>query len=378
MGQITAYSIDLAYCEHFRCHAAGLYADHPLIARLKVTSMAIGTAAFAAVRTIGRVGNLVIKIAKIVFYCLACLFSENSNRLKDHAKLLFLNASALAYLPLQAAIHTTAIVMGLISPKTAYRMLEKATYPIATITSRENQIWRDYKTPGIYHRIVNQIRFSQIPYYFQAIPAIPLGRGKQFHLFGANPTVLSDNQKKQRPILLFHGNGHFTNQSTWLPFLHFHQEQKNRKAVFTLNMPAWPIENTKDEREKEHQIDLTYILPKIEEIRSLFKLKANEPLEIDLMGHSRGSQIIQRLAIDTFSQFQIYNLVTVGTPFWRSQLVNVKGDVYDITGDSDYIYPLKSRLLNQKNQTAILNAGHSDIMLREDSLKSMQVFLNKT
>lgn len=371
------YSFDLAYVEHFKSHAEGIYSDGLWMGRLKVVAMAAGTTAFGMVRTVGRIANLIVEIAKVIFYTLASLFtlgnSDNPNRLCNHCQLLALNCAALLAQPLQLIVHSLAIAIGVISPKAAYRIMQGATLPIAKITSEEQRIWQEYKTPENINNVLKKTRLCEV-YFLLSIPVAILGYGKNFHFFGANPTVLTEEQKKHRPILLCHGN--HTNQSAWLPFLHFLKENGNQRAVYTINLPARPFYASYEQRKLETQDDLTRIMPKILEIKKLHEIKESEPLNIDLMGHSMGSQNIQELSQEKFKEFQINNLVTVGTPFWQNNRKNIKGHICDITGDWDLIYPLKSTLHEKKN-VKILNTGHGGIMFLEKSLHTMQEFLNR-
>ncbi len=372
------YSFDLAFREHFKCHAEGIYSDGFLMGRLKVVAMAAGTAAFATVRTAGRIANLINEIAKVLFYSLASLFPlgnyGNPKRLSDHCKLLGLNCAALLALPLQVIVHSLAISVGVISPKAAYRMMQGATLPIAEITSAEQKIWQGYKAPETINKVLKKTYLCEVSCFLQYIPIVILGFGKNFHLFGANPTVLTQEQKGLRPILLFHGNGRHTNQSNWSPFLHFLKKNGNQRPVYTINLPARPCYASNEERAKESQDDLERILPKIHEIRLMYGKKDFHSLQIDMMGHSMGSQNIQELSQNReyLLTFKIHNLVTVGTPF-RFHAAFISGDVCDITCNWDQIYPYKSRL---ETNERTFETGHGGIMYLEESLQAMQDFLN--
>jgi len=375
------YSIDIAYLDYFKNATAGLHDSTPVKDRLKVTGLAAATALVGGLRTVSRVIEFVIEIAKVIFYSLASLFTfgnyGNLNRLKDHCKLLTLNTVALIGQPLQVIIHSLAIVIGIISPTAAYRTMQIGTTPLAWITSCENGIWQQYKTPKFYTKVTEVLTskiisiFNQCPFAVQlAMKTIlsefscaldsalvaPLGYMNQFHSFGANPKTLTDEQKKLTPILLLNGN--YSHQGTFLPLLHALTLSNNQRPVYTINLPP----NTTQP---------SFIASKIEAIKSQYGKPNEDQFEMDIIGHSMGSHLIQNICCAPTEEqtIQIRRAITVGTPFFSQTIAGIPKASFDIIGTKDCLNQEESTL-QQEHQIKI-KTGHLGLLFHRKSLNAM-------
>lgn len=380
-----SYSVDLAYLDYFKNAAAGLHDNTPITDRLKATGLASGTAIVGGLRTVSRIVKLVIEIAKVIFYSLASLFTlghyGNLHRLKDHCKLLTLNIIALIGQPLQVIIHSLAIVIGIISPKAAYRTMQIGTTALAWITSHENGIWQQYKTPKFYTKVTetltSKIRniFNQCPFAVQlAMKTVlsefscsldsalvaPLGYMDQFHSFEANPKTLTDEQKRLTPILLLNGN--YSHQGTFLPLLYTLKLSNNQRPVYTINLPP----NTAEP---------AFLISKIEAIKSQYGKANEDQLEMDLIGHSMGSDLIQNIcsASNEEQTIQIRRAVTVGTPFFSQSIANKPKASFDIIGTKDCLDQRESVL--QEDHQIKIKTGHLGLLFHRKSLSTMTQLL---
>jgi pimeloyl-ACP methyl ester carboxylesterase len=149
----------------------------------------------------------------------------------------------------------------------------------------------------------------------------PLAYMERFHLFGANPTKLTNEQIKQSPILLLHGNG--AHQGTFLPLLQALEESGNKRPVYTLNLP--PNCN-----------DTSLIFSKIEEIKKSYNMENGGALfNIDMVGHSMGSGLIQQMSHLKFIPFSVGRVITLGAPYKGSKWIFK--NVFDIIGKKDVL-----------------------------------------
>jgi hypothetical protein len=403
-----AYSVDLGYKEYFKCAAEGKYDNGFLKDRAIVIGMAAGTIVYGALRTISRVVYLVIEIAKVVFYAFAAISGDvNRKRLISHCQLLGLNAAAFVAIPLQLAIHAVALLVGIISPKAAYRMMQVGTTPIAFITSHEKKIDQEYQTPEVYIKITDALKekiansinipnpfgkkgvYSILDEFSEALNfglVAPLGMMNKFHLFGTNPIRLTPEQWVLPPILLLHGN--YSNPTTLLPLMHALEKAGNKRAVYTAYLPP------------------NNILPD-SVIETILHIKGRHPKPLDMVGYSMGSDCIQELLdinyfhiladlnardvhmIQDAQKEKGYNpylekfssplkkcgrVITIGTPLYidLEKLQNIKA--FDIIGSRDRLaHSNKSKL--EANQYKVINTGHLGLMFHPDSLQAMQDFL---
>lgn len=376
------YSIDKAYVNYFACAAEGKYHCGPIKNRTNVVAFATGTALAGAFRTLKRTIVLISEIAKIAFYSLASLSGNPTNIkcLRDHGKFFALNAAALIALPMQAMIHTVAIGVGIINPKIAYRMMQGALTPVAWITSLENKIASQYQAPEWYTSISRHTK-ERVTKYFDNKPFIikvgmaalinefsdslevglvaPIGYRKLFHLFGANPKVLSDDQKEMTPILLLNGN--FSHQGNYLRLLHTLEQAGNKRPVYTVNLPP-------------NHIGYGVIIEKIEQIREQYNKSGDESFKIDLIGHSMGSSCMQEL-LRSELDFRVTRAIALGGPFMYEPS-DPKCEIFDITGTRDILVPYKSALHALQNRREI-DSGHMGLLSHATSLHAIQEFLDR-
>lgn len=378
------YTTDAAYRNFYKCAAKGDYDSHFCGDRARVTTVAGATAVVGAVRSLGRVVNTINELVKIVFYSLASICSlashEHTKRLKDHCKLFALNAAALLAQPLQFAIHTIAIVIGIIHPKTAYHLMHAASWPITMITTHEQQIWQQYNTPKLYTELLHGLKNTithmlsdmswdvqmamktvvhEFPEALNSGLTAPLGFIEPFRLFNANPTVLTEEQKQLTPILLLNGN--YSHQATFLPLLHALEQSQNKRPVYTIHVPPNSLCDTDD------------IKDKVELIKKQYNKTEDESFAIDMLGHSMGSGIIQILASQQ-TAFKINKIVTVGTPIFSYAYRDAFNEAFDITGKSDLLVDRTSLL--DKEHAKEIDTGHLGLLYHPDSLQAMQDFLN--
>lgn len=386
-----AYSVDCAYVDYFKCAAEGKYDSGILKDRLKVTAMASGTALAGGFRTVGRVINLVTEVAKVLFYALASAFTlgkfGNANRLKDHCKLLVLNTAALVAQPLQVAMHTLAIAVGIANPKAANRLMQGASTPLAWITSQENKIKQQYNTPDIYTKFSNSIQgkmlnmfkncswavemamtaiVTEFPEALESGLVAPLGFMNPFHLYGSNPQNLTDEQKSLTPILLLNGN--FSHQATFLPLLRALQESGNKRPVYTINLPP------------NSSFDTDLITEKVASILKQYEADEDSPFEIDMIGHSMGSGLIQNFCQEKSedshyaSNVHVGRVITIGSPNSYPATQKVAKVVNDVIGKKDLLVPFKGSLEDENKQE--IDTGHLGLLFHPESLQAIQDFLN--
>lgn len=371
------YSTDIAYLDYFRNAAEGMHDSNPIEDRLKSLGFAAGTTILGALRTAGRVVKIVVEIAKVVFYFLASLFTlgnyGNADRLKDHCKLLILNLGALVAQPLQVMIHLIAMAIGIVGPKSAYRAMQIGTAPLAWITSYENEIEQQYKTPKIYAQVTEALTskitslFNRCSFAVQvtmktvvsefscardAALVAPIGYMDEFHSFGANPKTLTEEQKKLTPILLLNGN--YSHQGTFLPLLYALKLSNSKRPVYTINLPP-------------HMTDPAFIAAKIEAIKRQY---GKVDLEMDVVAHSMGSNLLQNICSSNEEQaFQIRRAITIGTPFHSQEIAAKVKAAYDILGAKDCLTEAQS-ILPQGFQTT-LQTGHIGLLFNSESLNAM-------
>lgn len=365
-----SFSVDVCYADYFKRAARGNYNSGILKDRLIATAMGAGTAFAGIFRTLGRIINLVIEVAKVVFYAFATLFTlgkyGNDKRLIGHCKLLALNASGLVAQPLQVAIHSLAAIVGIVCPKAAYRMMQAASTPLAWITSHENKIWEEYEKPKTYTKIIETIKdkmTSKFDHFSWAVeitmktlinefsPAFdsalvaPLGFMDHFHSFGANPSTLTDEQKKLTPILLLNGN--YSHQATFEPLLCALKKAGNKRPVYTINLPP-------------HTVDPNFILPKIRSIMQQYD--SENDFEIDMVGHSMGAGLIGNFARARPEGIKLAQAITVGSPTLKNN-----DDALNITGTKDCLIPSIGDLE--------IETGHLGLLFHPESLTAMVNFM---
>lgn len=381
-----AYSVDVGYLNYFQNAAVGKTTSNSTKDRLIVTGVAAGTATAASARILGRTVTLINEIAKVIFYSFACLFTlgnyGNVDRLGSHCKLFVLNGAAMLALPVQLCIHPIAIIIGIIKPTAAYRLMQVGTTSIAAITSREEKIWQEYKYAKIYESISNRIAskitnlFNDSPFVLEMVMktlicefssaleaglVTPFGMMKDFKLFGANPEKITDEQKNLTPILLLNGN--YCTQATFMPLLHTLKQSGNQRPVYTVNLPP-------------NYTNTHLVKQKVQEIKKQYGKEKDKTFEVDMIGHSMGSNCIQELKWDHYDKkcdFIINRTITLGTPLFDKSLPKGFNKGFDITGSQDILITRKS-ILDENNRREI-DTGHLGLLSHPESLQAIQDFL---
>lgn len=198
-----------------------------------------------------------------------------------------------------------------------------------------------------------------------------LGKQKQFHFFGLNPTTISEENRKLPVVLLLHGKG--VNQSAWIELARFFQNE-GVGNVFTLN-------SHKGELTGE---DIPLFEAKLEEISRLYGDKIPEVI---VVGHSRGAEfsLYAGLPPHTFKlekgyciQLQkwemfrpeIKMMIRLGSPLlpqeWKQLTEEMRGKIYEIDGLLDLIIP--NRSLNPFYQA---DCGHLGLLYNREVHKKI-------
>lgn len=377
------YSFDLAYLEYFRCAAEGHYDRHFIQDRLTLLWIAFFTLATGFFRLLLSLIHFNLEIVKVLFYVLLATFTlgnhGNGKRLYDHIKLLILSALRLATHSAQFVIHALSIIIGLVSPFLAYRMMQVIANSLAWISSKERQIWEDYQSTSMDVKITELLKtkltnnfehsswrvkvamktlINEFSHAMDSGIVAPLGLMDNFHLFGANPFKLTEEQKTLEPILLLNGN--YSHQATFLPLLYKLSKSGNKRPIFTVNLPP----NCRD---------IHLILNKVELIKKQYDKVDDLFFNIDMIGHSMGADLIQRL-LQTRKVFFINRIITLGTPCYiEDQFSNKK--IFDITAKNDLLILDKSCLINSSNSIEV-DTGHLGLLFHAKSLNAVQHFLN--
>jgi hypothetical protein len=302
--------------------------------------------------------------------------------------------------PLQLAIHAVAIIISIITPTVAYRMMQAATIPLALITSHENKIWQEYKNPELYIKIANSLKtkltniFNKQSYAWmiarntlldefseslELALVAPLGLMRNFHLYGTNPTTLTDKQKALPPILLLHGN--YSYPATFLPLLHALEKAGNERAVYTANLPAnscnemsflglIPDENGNVGPLNAYGLPPDYLPESL--LKKVVDIKKIHAQPLDMVGHSMGAGGMQQLFDINFCGVDAVGArgITMGGPF-DVTVRDKKIKAFDITGSRDS--GSRSRL--DAAHSRIIDTGHCGLLFHPDSLQAVQDFL---
>lgn len=379
-----AYSSDLAYTDYFKGAADGKYDTHPIKDRFKAAGIASLAFLAGGLRISGRLLQLIRQVFKMTCYLFASYSNQdNRQRLKLHCKLFMLGFGALTIQTFQIAIHIVAIGVGLIFPKGGFRLLQIAHSPLSWITSQEKKIWQHYIVPRAFKKASDALKtkvgslFNQCSQVIELSMktivnefsasldsgiAAPLGLMKRFHSFGANPKHLTTEQKKMTPILLLNGN--YSHQATFLPFLHALKRAGNMRPVYTINLPS----NT---------VDASFIASKIDAIKGQYGMGEDDCLEIDMVGHSMGSDLIQDLCEfpEKLKNVQIGRAITIGTPFFNLDAASQPKQAFDVIAKHD-CFVFHPSLLPKENQK-VVDTGHLGLLFHHESLDTIINFLNR-
>ena len=110
----------------------------------------------------------------------------------------------------------------------------------------------------------------------------------------------------------------------------------------------------------------SFIASKIKAIKNQYG-NGNQ-FEIDMIGHSMGSYLIQNTINDGLD-VRIRRAITIGTPFSSMQTASKVMEAFDIIGTKDCLIHQKS-VLPQNHQIRI-NAGHLVLLLHREGVNSL-------
>lgn len=191
---------------------------------------------------------------------------------------------------------------------------------------------------------------------------------KDFHFYNMNPLVLTEEQQKHNPILLLHGDYH--NQTAWLSFAQNHKAKNLQQPLFTVNLPAGEMTHVDDE----------IIHRQIDKIKELYKKYNINNVKIDIVGHSRGSDLSQRIAWTVIDKDgkrnwkrseDIGKIVKIGGVLKKEEIVEIEKlepdfatRVLEISGKYDILEPDPSSL--KPNHWAIINCGHVELLFSRE------------
>lgn len=199
------------------------------------------------------------------------------------------------------------------------------------------------------------------------------GRETNFQYYDLNPNTLSQEQLRNKAVVLLHGSG--GNQAQWLPLAQKLQ-QRNISPVFTLNF---------SEETRVQELDV--------KIREIQKLYGNNPLRIVLVGHSLGAitsanwlfnypEKVENVDVDkiisvagrlkvTESNFRFFfeDLIpSINATFEKLD----PAKIYAIAGDHDILVPQAAIFVNQPNQRLLLeNEGHLSVQQAEATMNQI-------
>ncbi len=378
------FTPDIAYQEYFKTASQGHYDSGPWQNRARQAAIGGFCALTGVFRASWRVVTLVEEVAKVAFYSMASLVTlggyDNSDRLKDHIKLLGLTFGALLYQPVNAAIHLLAIAVGLISPKAGSGLSYIASKPLAAITSQEKAIWQSYKTPETYQKVLSvfhnkidpilerssrPVELAGMTIVHEFSPALdsallsPLVYMHTFRLFNANPQTLSEEQKALRPVILLNGN--YSHQGTFLPLLHALACSHDKRPVYCFNLrPNSAISSG------------SRVIELVAHIKAQYGRSDDSTFKVDMIGHSMGSGCIQELRHRSDRPFTIGRAITLGAPFSSCSKSHCE-EPRDITGNQDRLVPYKSNLDSAHQK--VINTGHLGLLFHPESLSAIQAFL---
>jgi hypothetical protein len=369
------YSIDLAYLEYFKCVVKGKYSTNFVSERVTAFLLAMCLSFFGLIRIISRIANVMTEVVKVVFYLIGIMFeSSNTPRFFSHVKLMILGIIALVGHSSQVFIHLLSIIIAVVYPSLSYRMMRETFNFLVVLSTLEDKISQDYKTPVVYIKLLSIVKLkltsifdncswpvkismntliNEFSHAFDAGLVAPLGFMERFKLFGANPEVISDSEQHLDPILLLNGN--YSHQATFLPLLYKLKKSGNNRPIYTVNLPP-------------NCDDINLIIKKVNEIKEQY----SRPINIDVVGHSMGAFLIQKL-IQAKSTFFVNRVITLGTPCFIEHLFSDE-KVFDITAKDDLIISCKSQLKHPENIVEV-TTGHLGLLFHKKSLQAIQQFL---
>lgn len=208
---------------------------------------------------------------------------------------------------------------------------------------------------------------------FKASCLYPLGWKAKLQCFGLNPSKITLEQSRHKPLLLLHGNYH--NQSAWLKLAHALQKVY-QGPLYTVNLHNGNL------TEKDRPL----IEAKIEEIKKQYKAYGKEDIEIDIIGHSRGATVAGLTALDGSSwrinekgrvifdpdkiawRSDIGNIIRIGSPTLEEELSlldpYMRSKIFEIDGKDDCDVEERS-LLDQDHRVEI-PCGHLTLLFASE------------
>jgi hypothetical protein len=185
---------------------------------------------------------------------------------------------------------------------------------------------------------------------FRASREYRLGWKQPFNFYGLNPVQISEDQARQPPILLLHGNWH--NQSAWLSFAES-AAKSGFGSLYTVNLPSGSLSEQ----------DIAIVNDKIAEIKAQYKLHKRDDIKVHLVGHSRGARIAYYMAAEEsgwhFNKVEavltgekivlrrdIGKIIKLGYPTseWDIGHFGAITQAYDVVGMEDVIVTHRSKL----------------------------------
>ncbi len=201
------------------------------------------------------------------------------------------------------------------------------------------------------------------------------GKVEHFTQYGMNPKSLSEEQKKQTPVLLLHGRD--GSQGMFSSMGQYFQENK-AGPMFSINLADGELT----------EADFKVVNDKINEIQALY----GREVKIDLIGYSRGAELAFYMALDKkyWSIEEGGRCLLKNTLEWRKEIGKIirigsmtlekewskithamQESIYEIRGKDDIHMPGPSYA---KNQYVVDGVGHVGLVsspLVFDHLKSI-------
>lgn len=174
---------------------------------------------------------------------------------------------------------------------------------------------------------------------------------KHFNFYEMNPTTISEEQSKKVPILLLHGNFH--DQSAWLSLGRI-LKKSGIGPVYTVNLPNGDIT----------QKDFEIIQRKIDEIKTDYQ-RFNAPVNIDVIGHSRGGDIASSISEG------IRKIIKIGSVL-EQEPAN-PNHIYEIIGRHDILETRPSLCASDRQH--IINTGHLGLLYTRETHHTIIKFL---
>lgn len=202
----------------------------------------------------------------------------------------------------------------------------------------------------------------------------PFGLCQNFQYYRLNPDKITLEQSKLRPKLLIHGD--HDNQSCWLSLakkIYMLGAASLLGPVFTVNLPSGAV--TRQDYDK--------INAKLDSIKALYNEHGVKNIEFDVVGHSRGSEIISKLlAKPGLINMKICKAILTGavvTPddyrLVQNNMPDFQNRVFEINGRYDVIEEFLASSLPPEQRLEI-NTGHLGLLFSEQAHERIIQFLS--